>query len=162
MMFYLFFKGMSRRKLRFYTPKNWERKLQQQRLLIKIPRKVADRALLFSQMKSVELEGWTKLYVSSTGSIARICKYDHSTIPSKVLIMVDVEDNACKVYAGSKAVPLYDKAVSSISELLFILEQLNTYSICPAIDDPKFKPLIEKHGGLFYDCHGKKVAIEII
>ena len=113
--------------------------MQQQRLLIKIPRKVADRALLFSQMKSVDFEGWTKLYVSSTGSIARICKYDHSTIPSKVLIMVDVEDNACKVYAGSKAVPLYDKAVSSISELLFILEQLNTYSICPAIDDPKFK-----------------------
>ena len=35
-----------------------------------------------------------------------------------------------------------------------ILEQLNTYSICPAIDDPK---LIEKHSGLFYDCHGKKV-----
>ena len=62
------------------------------------------------------------------------------------------------MYAGSKAVPLYDKAVSSISELLFILEQLNTYSICPAIDDPKFKPLIKKHGGLLYDCHGKKVA----
>ena len=65
-----------------------------------------------SSRQSIELEGWTKLYVSSTGSIARICKYDHSIIPSN---MVNVEDNACKVYAGSKAVPLYDKAVSSIS-----------------------------------------------
>lgn len=148
---------MSRRTLRFYTPKNWERrKCQQQSLLVHIPRPIAEKAIFLAQLKRIELEGWTKLCVSSTEGI-RLCRHDHSGLQSVVSITVNIVDGKSAVYVGSRAVTSFEQAVPSFAELLSLLDKLSTHKICSAIDDIKYKPLIEKHGGIFHDGHGNKV-----
>ena len=139
---------MSRRKYRFYTPKNWERhKYQQQSLDIKISRQIADKVIFIAQVREFKFDEWTLLYASSTKGI-KLSKHD---------ITVNVIDSRSEVHVGGKVVSSFKQAVHGMPELLSLLENLNHFGVCPAIKDQKYFPLIDKHSGIFHDSYGKTI-----
>ena len=139
---------MSRRKHRFYTPKNWERhKYQQKSFDIKISRQIADKVIFIAQVREFKFDEWTLLYASSTKGI-KLSKHD---------ITVNVIDSRSEVHVGGKVVSSFKQAVHGMPELLSLLENLNHFGVCPAIKDQKYFPLIEKHSGIFHDSYGKTI-----
>ena len=154
---------MSRRKFRLTAPKNWERKKYAQRslasndvdlpescpLTVKIPREIANTALLTVQVSCTHFDGWTKIFV--TANAVRLCKFEHQESNSRIVMTLDLKMGICSLLVECKKVKLSPKKISTLAEFTELVKMIDYCNICQGITDKKFAPLIDKRGGTFVD-----------
>ena len=162
---------MSRRKFRLTAPKNWERKKYEQRslasndvdmpdsgpLMVKIPREIADTALLTLQVSHTGFDGWTRMYV--TVNAVRFCMLEHHESTSRVVMTLDLKMGICTLLVERKKVKLSPERVSTLAEFTELVKMIDRHNICQGITDKKFAPLISKRGGTFVDPYGMQDVV---
>ena len=156
---------MSRRKFRLTAPKNWERKKYDKMkdsdtdlppravsLVVKIPRQIADIALLTLHVSRTAFDGWNLMY-STTNSV-RLCKMEHKEAASRILMTLDLKMGMCSLMVESKQVQLSPDRVSTLDEFTSLVQAIDQRSVCRGIPDQKFSSLITRRNGTFVDHFG--------
>ena len=123
-------------------------------LMVRVPRSVANNAIMTSQLRRLgDLKGWSLVYSSAT--VIRITKMDHSEERSEVLMTLNISNGRCSLAVGTRAVPNFERPVSSTHAVLSVLGELNEVAVCHGIEDAKYSPIVEKHNGQFHDPTGE-------
>ena len=151
-----YIEDMGRRGFRLSAPKDWVRRKYQQpgNLVIKISRCLADAVLFVAQVRLCDLKGWNLVHASVSEGV-RMCKLDSKGQSTEVVMTLNIVDSRSTLLIKSKIEPIFSgKPITSIPELHSLLDELNTFTLCPGIETERFSSLIEKHNGTFHGTNG--------
>lgn len=158
--------SMSRRKARFTTRKNYERKrwpgaASCTHLVVSLPRPRLSVVTLLDQLRSTPLpSGW--MCTSLAGDIIALCKLSvSSSSQPKLYLMVTISsDMSWGLQIGEKVVDncllqSIPKTFSLATEVIGLLRQIDGSQICIGNPDEKFLPLLGRNKGVFKGQSGK-------
>ena len=127
--------------------------------MVKIPRQIADVALLTLQASRTVFDGWTMMY--ATVNSLRLCKMEHKESTSRVVMTLDLKMGVCSLLVECKQVKLSPEKISTLAEFIALVQMIDRHTICRGISDEKFAPLVIKHGGIFVDPYGMQCVVYV-